>query len=170
MKKNNMKKGMSVVELIVSFTLTISIVVFLIQIISSLNKMYNNNSIKTEILNTSSIISNKINTSFRNKEIIYINSCGDNCYNFEYKDNTIEKLEIKDNTITFGTYTTKLKNGSFDNISLEIIYAPTLQSGALNAIFTLKIPIKSDINYNFDIDIVYRFNTANSNIDEYFTS
>ena len=147
------KKGMTLVELIVTFTLAIVIVVFLIQIIVNLTKIYNNNALKTNILN---------------KNLVDLSKCGDNCYNFIYSDATKEKLEVKDNKITFASYTTLIPNATVEGINLDIIYGPTLQENVNNAILNIRIPIKSSIDYNFDINIVYQFNTESSNIDEYF--
>ena len=162
------KKGMTLVELIVTFTLAMVIVVFLVQIIVNLTKIYNNNALKTTILNKQSIISDQINKSLLNKNLVDLSKCGDNCYNFIYSDSTKEKLEIKDNKITFASYTTLIPNASIGNINLDIIYGPTLQENVNNAILNIRIPIKSNIDYNFDINIVYQFNTEYSNIDEYF--
>lgn len=162
------KKGMTLVELIVTFTLAMVIVVFLVQIIVNLTKIYNNNALKTNILNKQSIISNQINKSLLNKNLVDLFKCGDNCYNFIYSDATKEKLEVKDNKITFASYTTLIPNATVEGINLDIIYGPTLQENVNNAILNIRIPIKSSIDYNFDINIVYQFNTNSSNIDEYF--
>lgn len=164
------KKGLTVVELIVSFTITITIVIFLIQIILSLTKVYNNNSLKTEILNKQSIISNKINTNFLEKKPISITECGKNCYNFIYENGETDILKINNNILTFGDMTEELKNSEIKDISLDIIYSPTLSSFNNDSIFILTIPIKSDINYNFDIKVLYQFNSYSSYIDDYFTS
>ena len=133
------KKGMTLVELIVTFTLAMVIVVFLVQIIVNLTKIYNNNALKTNILNKQSIISNQINKSLLNKTLVDLSKCGDNCYNFIYSDATKEKLEVNDNKITFASYTTLIPSATVEGINLDIIYGPTLQENVNNAILNIKI-------------------------------
>ena len=65
-----MKKGFTVVELIVSFSLVMVIVIFLFQIIISLKNLSTNSGVKTELLNKQSLISNEINKKLNNNEII----------------------------------------------------------------------------------------------------
>lgn len=164
------KKGLTVVELIVSFTLTFVILIFLTQIILNLTKIYTNDGIKTEILNKQALISDSINSAFLEKKLNGITSCGDNCYTFSYlNDTNTNILKIEDNILTFGKTVIELDNASYGNISLDVVYTPTIQTNINNGIFILTIPINSEIDYNFDIKVIYQFNIENSNIDEYFT-
>ena len=61
MKKYKLKKftnnGFTVVELIVSFSLTLVITVFLFQIVINLKNLYTNSVIKTELVNIQSLVS-----------------------------------------------------------------------------------------------------------------
>lgn len=165
------KKGLTVVELIVSFTLTFAILIFLTQIIINLTKIYNNNGKKTEMLNNQSLISDSINSAFLEKNLNGITNCGNNCYIFSYLNDTeTDTLKIEGNILTFGKTVIDLEDASYGNISLDIIYTPTIQTGVNDGIFILTIPINSEIDYNFDIKIVYQFNIENSLIDEYFTN
>jgi hypothetical protein len=167
MKKN----GLTVVELIVSFTLTMTIIIFLMQIIINLTKMYNNNSKKTELLNKQSLISDEINSNFIEKNLISIEKCEEeNCYNFNYATAETDKLIISNNILKFGSLAIQLDDATYGDITLDVIYTPTLQSQSKNSIFILNIPINSNIDYNFDIKILYQFNMDDSLIDEYFTS
>ena len=102
MKINN--KGLSVVELIVSFVLCILVFVFIIQVVSSVEELYINLGIKTSLLNKQSIISEELNSKFQDKKTILIKDCGKDCLTFFYKDNTSEKMQIDktNNNFIFG--------------------------------------------------------------------
>ena len=66
MNGNIKRNGFTVVELIVSFSLTLVIAVFLFQIIINLKNLYTNSVIKTELVNMQSLISREINSKFNN--------------------------------------------------------------------------------------------------------
>ena len=167
------KKGMTVVELIVSFALVMAIVVFLIQIIINLTGIYNNNDTKTELLNKQSLISNNINSSFIDKQLIQVSKCSeDNCYMFNYLNGETDVLKINNNILQFGNFSTEIKDAKYGDIKLDVVYTPTVapdEFNTNNSIFILTIPINSDIDYNFDVKVVYQFNSNASSIDEFFT-
>jgi len=165
------KRGFTVVELIASFTLIMAVVVFLIQIIVSLTRTYNDNDKKTKLINSQAIISKNINISFNEKELVGIERCNiENCYKFSYLNGEEDVLKIENNVLSFNQLAIDLENGTYGDINLDVVYVPTVKSSSDNAIFILNIPINSDIDYNFDVKIVYQFNLNNSNIDEYFSS
>ena len=170
------KKGMTVVELIVSFSLVMTIVVFLIQIIINLTGIYNNNDKKTELLNKQALISDNINTAFMDKQLIQITECdtpNKNCYKFIYANGDSDTLRINDNILRFEKFTSELNGATFGDLKLDVAYTPTVtpdEYNPTNGIFILTIPINSDINYNFDVKIVYQFNSSISLIDDFFTS
>ena len=74
------KKGFTVVELIVSFTLAMTISVFLFQIVINLKNLYTNSTIKTELINIQSLVSRQMNENFK-KGIISVDECGDQVIN-----------------------------------------------------------------------------------------
>lgn len=159
-----MKKGFTVVELIVSFSLTMVIVVFLFQIVISLKNMYTANSLKTELLNKQAIISDKINSSFNKKTITNITKCGSYCLNFIYSDNSSEMLKINytENSFQFGSYKTLLPDNSYmSNPSIDIVYSGTFLEDSNNSILVINIPIYSDFlkNQNYGINVMYQYNS-----------
>lgn len=154
------KKGITVVELVVTFSLTITVAIFLIQIILTVSKIYTKNGIKTEMLNKKSIISNEINTKFRNSSIDSIEACGEDCYVFKYTDTTSSILKIENGLLTFGDFATKF---SSSGINLDLIYGPTVQNYVNDSIF--KLTISGD----YPINIIYQFDKDTSRIDEFFT-
>lgn len=162
------KKGMTVVELIVSFSLTMVIVVFLIQIIINLSKIYDNNTKKTELLNSQAIISDSINTAFIRKQLVNVSDCGDDCYKFYYKTGDTDTLKLENGILTFDNVAIKLNNATYGEIMLDAIYMPTIDDESNNALLILDIPIESQIDYNFDVRVVYSFNSYTSSLDNYF--
>ena len=162
------KKGMTVVELIVSFSLTMVIVVFLIQIIINLSKIYDNNTKKTELLNSQAIISDSINTAFIRKQLVNVSDCGDDCYKFYYKTGDTDTLKLENGVLTFDNVAIKLNNATYGEIMLDAIYMPTIDDESNNALLILDIPIESQIDYNFDVRVVYSFNSYTSSLDNYF--
>lgn len=166
-----MKKGFTIVELIVSFSLTMIVAVFLFQIIIILRNLYNNNAVKTELLNKQFVISDKLNTAIKSKGIYTINKCGSHCLNFIYTDGTGEQLLIdyNDNSFTFGEYKTKLpENSYFKNVSVNVVYSPVFDESKNNAILYIDIPIYNDNlkSQNLGVNVVYQFNSNNANISD----
>lgn len=159
-----MKKGFTVVELIVSFSLTMVIVVFLFQIVISLKNMYTANSLKTELLNKQAIISDKINSSFNKKTITSVTKCGSYCLNFVYNDNTSEilKIDYNENSFQFGSYKTILPDNSYiSNPSIDIVYSGTFLENSNNSILVINIPIYNEFlkNQNYGINVLYQYNS-----------
>lgn len=165
------KKGFTVVELIVSFSLTVVITIFLVQIVSALNNLYNNSGVKTELLTKQSLISSQINSKLNEKSISSLTDCGNYCIKFNYSDNTsdILKIDYANNTLEFGSFLTDLPNNSyFKDVRIDVIYAATVQTDVNNAMLNIVIPIYSDdIEGDYGVNIVYQFNSDNTNI-EYF--
>lgn len=154
---NNIKKnGFTVVELIVSFTLVITICVFLFQLVLLLRNIYNNNDLKTELLNQQANFSDLIYKSLNNKDISEISKCGDTCIKFIYKDNTSEELNVdKDKKlIKYNNYSTYLPdNSNFGVISFDII------SSNERKILKINVSIKNDKfdDKDFGLNIIYQF-------------
>ena len=164
-----MKKAFTTVELIVSFSLTMVIVVFLFQLVVSLKNIYIANLLKTELLNMQAIISDKINTSFSKKTIKNITKCGSYCLNFIYSDNSKEMLKIdyNENSIEFGSYKDVLPDNSYiSNPSIDLAYSGTFSKKSNNALLIINIPIYNDFlkNQNYGINVIYQYNSENYNL------
>jgi len=162
-------KGFTVVELIVSFSLTIVITIFLVQIVSALNNLYNNSGVKTELLTKQSLISSQINSKLNDKEISSLTACGNYCIQFNYTDNTndILKVDYGSNTLSFGGFKTNLPSGSyFKDVKIDVVYAATVQIDVNNAMLNIVIPIYSEkIEGDYGVNIVYQFNSDTTNIE-----
>ena len=80
------KKGMTVVELVVAFSLSTVIALFLIQVVLFLKDTYMINGVKSELVLKQSLISDRINSLIRDNTLTGVSSCGDNCYNLEFSN------------------------------------------------------------------------------------
>lgn len=142
MKINN--KGLSVVELIVSFVLCILVFVFIIQVVSAVEELYINLGIKTELLNKQSLISEEINSKFLKNKIILIKNCGENCLTFFYKDNTYQKMQIDKelNNFIFGEAIYNFNGlGFVDALTVTLNSDRTYDKGIL----TINLNVKNSI-------------------------
>ncbi len=158
-----MKKGFTVVELIVSFSLVTVIVIFLFQIVIGLNNLSTNSDLKTELLNVQSLVSNEINKKINNNKITNLTKCGPYCVEFTYLDNTKDQLIIdyNNNTVQFENYKTKLPENSYiKNAQISKANAATFQTYINNAILIIDIPIYNDNfeNQNFGVKVLYQYN------------
>ena len=119
MKKN----GFTVLELIVSFTLAATIGFFLLKITVIIKDLYTLAYIKTNIISKQDIITERMYDDFLYNDVKVVLKCGKNCIRFIFSDNTEKLFKIEDEeTIKWGDFTTKLKDGStFNNISVKIL-------------------------------------------------
>ncbi len=159
-----MKKGFTVVELIVSFSLAAVIVMFLTQIIIGLNKMKQNSGVKTEILNKQSVISNYINKRLLDKTLISLSSCGEDCVNFNYDDNTTDRFEMNyiTNILMFGDLKANLpEDTSFQRVIFDTIHTNRIGTGN-DTLLKITIPIanKRFQNEDFNVEIIYPYNSS----------
>lgn len=154
------KKGLSVVELIVSFVLCILVFIFIIQIVSSIEELYINLGIKTNLLNKQSLIAEDINNKFYNTKTLLIKECDTNCFTFFYKDNTSEKMFIdkESNTFHFGENTYSFQNlGFVDGLTITL----TPSSNYDESILTINLNIKNSIfdSGKYVIKAIYQFSS-----------
>lgn len=153
-----MKKGFTVIELVVSFTLVSIISIILFELIFSLKELYVSGDIKTTLLNKQGIMTKKIYDDLNEDTLTEITSCGVSCLNFKYQ-NEERKLfvDVGANTLTYGNYTMKLSEGStFGQLSFSYSNA----DNELNLKeFTLNIPIYTNLlEDDFGIHIVKVYN------------
>ena len=157
--KNN--KGFTLVEMLVSFTLSMILIIILFQLIINLKDIYMSSGIKTELLNKQYLITNKIYTDLNEIKATKIENCNNPsvCIEFTFQNGSIKKLELDDEnkTLSYDGYVIKLSNGSY----FKTININTNIFGENNKkIFNVSIPIYNDLfkDTNFGINIVYPYN------------
>lgn len=160
-------KGFTLVELIVSFVLISVISIFLFQIVSIINNIYNEKGIKTELVLEQSNISNMINKDIYlndqdGNNIIKILKINDNQVDLLYKNVGIKSIYIdrNKNAITYGNYSQKFLSGTIIG-SIDVDFDYMMDSTLKNdGIAVINIPISyNSIDNSYDINILIRFNT-----------
>lgn len=158
-------KGFTTVELIVSFSLTAVIVLFLFQLVFVLKDLYVLSGIKLKLLTKQATINTMINDDFINKKVTLATKESDTKIVFYFDDGTNKELSYNkdDKSITYGDYRTNLIDGSkFGNIGITTdVSTKTNDNTTLNGILTIKIPIYHSLleKDNFGIEIVYLYNS-----------
>lgn len=162
------KKGFTVVELTVSFSLVSIIAIMLFNLIFSLKDLYVSGDIKTSLLNKQAIMDKKIYEDLNSRDLRSITACGISCLTFEYADGNSQLLiDVGANTITYGNYTMKLNDGTnIGQVSFDVSQS-TSSSTKDNAVFHLDIPITTSLlDDDFGIHIVKTYNTNTTTINK----
>lgn len=164
------KKGFTVVELTVSFSLVSIIAIMLFNLIFSLKELYVSGDIKTSLLNKQAIMDKKIYEDLNSRNLSSITACGVSCLTFTYADGDSANLliDVGANTITYDNYTMKLNNGtSIEQVSFDT-YSYQSTNPKDNAVFHIDIPIKTTLlDDDFGIHIVKTYNTSDVAINKY---
>lgn len=144
--KNN--KGFSILELIVSFSICMVVMVVLLEIVITLKEVYEKSGIRTEMLNKENIIVDLVYSDILDKGLSNVESCGEFCAKFTYSDATFKVLKSSNLTLEYGDYKTNILNGSaVDDFQIK----------NENNVILVRIPVthKLFFNENFDIKIVH---------------
>lgn len=160
-------KGFTTIEMIASFTIAISILVVLFNVVLMLKDNYNEIDSKTELLVSRDNLSYAINKKFKDKIITEVSRCEDkdNCFIFTYQDTTSDTLyyDQAKNKITFDDYTFLVTDDfKVDDINIVENY-DTSTSTVYNGHFTINIPIIYD-DKDYSIKVVCLFHTDNLKI------
>lgn len=163
--KNN--KGFSVIELIVSFSLTMLVIVILFEIIVSMKELYEKSITQAELVNKQNLMTDYIYSDIYNNDLISVYPCAEdpkNCFKFTYAGNVIKELKIDNTykTLTYGDYTIDLiKNSSFGDI--KICNQSEFSSDAvIDSYFSIEIPITNSLfpDDDFGVNVFNAYDTV----------
>lgn len=172
--KNN--KGFSLVELIVSFTLTMVIVVILFEIIVSMKELYVSSVTKTELLNKQNLFTDYIYSDIYNNGLNNISTCGDNCISFGFQNGQTKNLEWSfystENinqalqTLSYGDYKINLINNAYFDTDISASNGTNTLTGVkicsspVEQYININLPIKHNMfeNEDFGINLLYVYN------------
>ena len=149
MKKN---KGFTLVEVIVSFALTMIIVLFLFQLIITLKNIYNNNFVTSDLVLKQSNINQMINKDLMVSNLGEVTSIDNdsinNCYNINFQYGRRNLCYNKENnTISYNDYEFELiKNSKIGDVLVSA------SDGMLFINIGITYP---DIDNNFDVKVAY---------------
>lgn len=177
--KNN--KGFSLVELIVSFTLTMVVVVILFEIIVTMKNLYVNSVTKTELLNKQNLFTDYIYSDINTLGLNSVYVCGNNCISFSFNDGSTKNLEwsfySSENvnqalqTLSYGEYKINLiSNASFDttlSVSGSGYNLEGVKICSNQQYFNIYLPIRHTLfkNKDFGINILYVYDLDEVSID-----
>ncbi len=156
-------KGFTVVELIVSFSVTLIVVILLFNIILDVRNIYINDGIKTELLIKQSLINDKVVDAIYNDELTTINRCEGiiNCYNLTYTDGSQVTISVDKTTNIFqvGEYKTELISGSIvGNLTIVSETYEGIEPEKSDSLLILELPITHELvegNYNVYTATIY---------------
>ncbi len=149
------KKGFTVVELMTTFTLISIISILLVKLTITLKEIYINGDIKTALLTKQGNMTDKIYSDLKENKLTSLQSCGVNCIDFNYQNETKTlKLNNDKKILTYDNYSIKLNEGGrFGTVNIEYY------ESSIGILFNLNIPIyhklvKGDygININYQTD------------------
>lgn len=154
-------KGFTLIEMLVSFVLSMVLVIILFQLILNLKEVYMSSGIKSELLNKQNIITNKIYKDLNEKQVINMENCDSTlvCINLSFSDGTTKTLKADEinRTIEYDNYKIQLDNGSyFGNISIS-----SYSQIAIQNFIDIKIPVYNYLfkGTDFGINIIYEYNS-----------
>lgn len=149
MKKNS---GFTLVEIIVSFALTMIIVLFLFQLIITLKQIYNDNFLTSDLVlkqsNVSQMINKDLLVSNLGKAVSVEKDIVNQCFNIEFQYGRRNVCYNKDNSVViYNDYEFELVKGSkIGDVSVNI----------QDDILFIHIPISyPDVDNNIDIKVAY---------------
>lgn len=163
------KKGFTLVEVLVSFTLISVISIFLFQLVFMLRNIYIDKSIKTELAlsqaNISNVINKELYNAIENSNLKTIKINSDNSITFFLKDNSAKNLSVDLNAkqVSYGNYTENyLSKINLSNLEYDFFSDNTLQNDTL---FYIKISaLYPSLEEDYGFNVVLRFDSSNVNI------
>lgn len=146
------KKGFTLIEVLVSFTLVSVIAIFLFQIIYIVRDIYKEKSVKSELYIESYNLSNTINRDIiTNDDLTKVEKTSGDNVNLTFGNKTISiTIDRTNHTINYGNYSVNiLSSATIGDITLDYDYV--MAKSGKNGILKIIIPISHD-GYNEDFN------------------
>lgn len=178
--KNN--KGFSIVELLVSFVLTMVIVVILFEIIISMKDLYVESVTKTELLNKQNLFTDYIYSDIDKYGLNGISVCGENCISFEFNSGLAKNLEwsfySNENishalpSLSYGDYKVNLINDAYFDTNLTLtkddynFTGVKICSEPTKGYINISLPIYHTMfkDKNFGLNLLYVYDNLSVNL------
>ena len=164
------KKGFTVVELIVSITLTFVIVSLLFQVLLALRDVYVSSGVRTQLLNKQTLMSSKLNEDLYGKSLSSVLKCGRNCLNFIYSDGSSARLVVdtSNNIFRYGEYSTELVSGSrFSDVDIRVEKVSDMPTNKKDSLLILNIPVNHNLfDSNYGVNVIYPFDSFTTAIED----
>lgn len=154
--------GFTVVELVVSFSITLIVILLLFQIVLNLKDLYTRDGVKTELLIKQGLMVKSLADSFEKQEVKSVAKCTEaNCLKFTFIDNTTKDLKISPNMFQYGDYKTKLVDGSeFGTFTVNKGTYTSTDVNSKNSVLSIKVDISNSlVEGDYGVQIVYLYNS-----------
>lgn len=161
------KRGFTLVEIIVTFSLISVVTVLLLELIISLREVYIKGDLQTTMLSKQGILTKKINTDLQELNLKEITNCGAFCITFSYQTGVRYdlSLDIEKNAIRYHDYTWELPEGAKIGTVDTSIYQNSTTTGTNNAILKIVIPVTHKLlEKDYGIEILYQYNNIITSI------
>lgn len=164
------KKGFTVLELILAFTLTTIVIVYLMQIISLVHLIYISSVQKTNLMMNQGNIMDQFYRDSDEKKLSSIRSCGSNCYTLTFKTGETKNISLDKSKkiVKYGDfsikYDSKVQIGDIElNTASFVAEESVIGANLYDSIIQIKIPIsvKNDIH---DINLIYQYSSNLNNV------
>lgn len=164
-----MKKGFTLVELIVSFAMIsiLSLVIFRTTI--NIQQKQVRNMAYSSYVTFHSTVNTVVQTDLVNKTIEELEFCGRNCYKIKYAGEASKQLsiDIEEGIITYGGFVERLPSSFkfYMDLTISEDLYDEINDGEYNAMLTIRIPISSTILPNKrDLYYIYQYNSESNPI------
>ncbi len=139
-----MKKGFTLIELIVSFALITIVSVSLFKTVLTVQQRQAQNVAINKFRAFELILNNEIEQDFLNDKIENVAECGLNCYNITYEERGVVKVSIdsENNTITYGSIREEIPE-SYKLVNRMTMKKYESNTNGINSYIILEIPMKS---------------------------
>ncbi|HOO67903.1 MAG TPA: prepilin-type N-terminal cleavage/methylation domain-containing protein [Bacilli bacterium] len=165
------KKGFTLVELLVSFTLITIVAISLFKTVLVIQQKEEKSISYNKYLAFVSTFNSAIETDFVDDKITIISSCGTNCYNITYSESGTKKLkiDIDTGTMVYGSIKEELPDNYifYNDLELNIYNFTSTSSTSFDSMIEIMIPLKSNLSGNYsDIKYIYQYNSITDPVSE----
>ena len=141
-----MKKGFTLIELIVSFVLITVVSISLFKTVLTVQQRQSQNIAINKFRSFELLLNNEIEQDFQDDEIESVDECGLNCYNITFKNKGTVTISIDsdNNIITYGNIKEEIPE-SYKLINRMTVTKYESETNGINSYVILEIPIKSSL-------------------------
>ena len=160
------KKGFTVIELLASFSIAMTILIVLFNVVIMMKDNIADINTKSNMLVSKDNLAYNINKKFSEKDISSITICEDGvkCYLFTYSDDSTDKLVYNTDSITFNNYTFDITSDITVNEPTVTEHYDSMNSTTYDGYFIINIPIQFD-KKDYSIKAIKYINTNSIMVD-----
>lgn len=158
------KRGFTLIEIVVTFSLISVITLLLFEIIISLRELYIKGDLQTTLLSKQGILTKKLSNDLEELKLKSITDCGPYCITFNYQMGVSYNLSLDPEkmTIQYHDYTWELPEGSKIGTVQTSIYkdASITNIDLDNAILKIEIPVTHKLlEKNYGLSLIHQYNS-----------